>query len=55
MTLAYKLMKSGKKPYDIYQACGFSDYATFYRNYKLHFGHIPSLENEIEIIRDIKS
>ena len=52
---ARNMIRSGKKPCDVYTCCGFTDYATFYRNYKLHFGHIPSLENEIEIIRDIKS
>lgn len=52
---ARNMIRSGKKPCDVYISCGFTDYATFYRNYKLYFGHIPSAENEIEIIRDIKS
>lgn len=52
---ARNMIRAGKKPYDVYLSCGFTDYATFYRNYKLHFGHIPSAENKIEIIRDIKS
>lgn len=52
---ARSMIRSGKKPYDIYTSCGFTDYTTFYRNYRLHFGHIPSEENNNEIERKIKS
>ena len=55
LTEARNLIRSGKKPNDIYSLCGFSDYGTFYRNYKNHFGHIPSKENEYEIERKMKS
>lgn len=49
------LIRSGQKPIDIYSLCGFTDYGTFYRNYKNHFGHIPSRENEFEIERKMRS
>ncbi len=52
---AQRLIRTGIKPYEAYLLCGFTDYATFYRNYKNHFGHIPSLELETEIVREIKS
>ena len=55
LTEARNLIRSGHKPNDIYSACGFTDYGTFYRNYKNHFGHIPSKENEYEIERKMKS
>ena len=55
MTLAYKLIKAGEKPYNIYQACGFSDYATFYRNFKIQFGHAPSKEIINKPLRLIQS
>ncbi len=54
LAYAQRLIRTGKKPYDVYQKCGFSDYASFYRNYKKHFGYSPSSELEsntqIEII-----
>lgn len=34
-------MKKGKKPTDIYQECGFTNYSTFYRAYLAYFGHSP--------------
>lgn len=52
---ARNMIRAGQKPCQVYLSCGFTDYATFYRNYKLHFGHIPSEENNIEMIRDIQS
>ena len=55
LSKAQSMIKNGSKPYDIYLSCGFKDYATFYRNYKVHFGHIPSMETEKEIERKIKS
>jgi len=55
LAMARKMIRNGRKPYDVYFECGFKDYATFYRNYKLHFGHIPSMEMETEIERKIKS
>lgn len=49
------LIRAGQKPHDVFSLCGFTDYGTFYRNYKNHFGHIPSKENEFEIERKMKS
>ena len=46
LAYAQMLIRMGKKPYSIYQQCGFSDYASFYRNYKKHFGYAPSCELE---------
>lgn len=45
LRFARQLLLSGEKPYNIYLECGFSDYTSFYRNYKKLFGHPPSSEN----------
>ena len=52
---AQKLIRMGKKPSSVYTDCGFSDYATFFRNYSLHFGYKPSEENKIIKERKIES
>lgn len=52
---AQSLMSNGVKPYEAYLLCGFTDYATFYRNYRNYFGHAPSSELSSSIIREIKS
>ena len=49
LAYAQRLIRMGKKPYAIYHQCGFSDYASFYRNYKNHFGHSPSCELESNV------
>lgn len=51
LAYAQHLIRKGKKPYDMYQKCGFSDYSSFYRNYKNHFGNAPSydLKNDTRI------
>lgn len=49
LAYAQRLIKMGKKPYAIYADCGFSDYASFYRNYKKHFGYAPSCEEETDL------
>jgi len=38
---ARQLIMQGQKPTDVYTACGYGDYATFYRAYKAYFGHSP--------------
>jgi len=38
---ARQLILQGQKPTEIYTACGYGDYATFYRAYKSYFGHSP--------------
>ena len=52
---AQNMIRMGIKPYNAYLRCGFSDYATFYRNYKQHFGHTPSEELNTKLEREIKS
>lgn len=52
---AQNMLRTGTKAYDVYFSCGFTDYATFYRNYIQKFGHPPSRESAIEIERQIKS
>ena len=42
LLLADKRIASGEKPTFVYDKCGFSDYATFYRNYVAYFGKKPS-------------
>lgn len=37
-------IRSGCKPTQVYNVCGFQDYCTFYRNYVRHFGYPPSEE-----------
>ena len=44
LTMAQKTVRLGSNPTDIYANCGFSDYTTFYRSYKKHFGYPPSEE-----------
>lgn len=38
---ARQLILQGQKPTEIYTACGYGDYATFYRAYKSYFGTSP--------------
>lgn len=42
LLLARQQILQGAKPVEVYQALGFSDYTTFYRNYVAQFGHAPS-------------
>lgn len=42
MLLAERMISNGEKPTSVYEKCGFSDYTTFYRNYRAFFGHSPS-------------
>lgn len=39
--LAERLIKSGRKPTDIYTECGFSNYTSFYRAYSAYYGASP--------------
>ena len=52
---ARNLIRLGAKPTEIYLSCGFTDYATFFRNYKNQFGHPPSEEMGSCIERKIQS
>ena len=38
---AKELLKNGEKPTDVYVDCGFNDYCSFYRAYKLKFNLPP--------------
>lgn len=51
---AQKLIRMGEKPSAIFSSCGFSDYATFFRNYTSHFGYTPSQEDAIIANRKIE-
>lgn len=53
LLLAEKRILRGEKPTDIFTECGFDDYATFFRNYKKHFGISPSATAKTEITRVI--
>ena len=52
---ARDLIRLGGKPTDVYITCGFTDYVTFFRNYKNQFGHSPSEELKTQIQRKIES
>lgn len=55
LTLAQRAIRSGKKPTEICEQCGFQNYATFYRAYKQFFGHTPSEELAQKPIREFHS
>ena len=42
LLLAERMISDGERPTAVYERCGFSDYTTFYRNYRAFFGHSPS-------------
>lgn len=48
LNLAKKAIRSGQKPIEACMQSGFSDYSTFYRDYKNFFGHCPSDELDFE-------
>lgn len=39
---AHEMIKGGEKSTNAFRLCGFSDYATFYRNYTVFFGYSPT-------------
>ena len=49
---AQRLIRSGMLPIRAASEVGLDNYATFYRNYKKFFGHSPSEENMINIVRE---
>ena len=49
---AQRLIRSGTLPIRAASEVGFDNYATFYRNYKRFFGHSPSEENMINVVRE---
>ena len=42
LLLAERMISDGEPPTSVYEKCGFSDYTTFYRNYRAFFGKAPS-------------
>lgn len=55
LSLAQRKLRLGYKATNIYTDCGFADYSTFFRAYKNYFGHAPSEENNIDVVRKIQS
>ena len=53
LNLAKKAIRSGQRPIEACMQSGFSDYSTFYRDYKNFFGHCPSEELDFEPDIDI--
>ncbi len=54
LLLAQKELRDLAKPTEVYTHCGFSDYSSFYRAYKKHFGYPPSEELNQKIVRTIE-
>lgn len=46
LIMAQRLIRRGQRPTEVYSLCGFLDYATFFRNYKRHFGYPPNREGK---------
>lgn len=55
LTMAQRELRSGLKPTEVHMNLGFTDYTTFFRDYKKYFGHAPSEEIGMKIIRRIES
>ncbi len=52
MLLAREQILEGKKPTELYTACGYRDYSTFYRAYCQTFGHSPR-EEGVQTVSDV--
>lgn len=55
LAMARMALRTGARPMEVYRQCGFSDYSTFFRAYKNHFGHAPTIEAQTQAIRTINS
>ena len=55
LLLAQGYIRRGEKPTAVAGLCGFDDYATFFRNYKRHFGYSPSEENDSKSKKEINA
>ena len=53
LNLARKAIRAGQKPIEACMQSGFSDYSTFYRDYRNFFGHCPSDELNHEPDRSV--
>lgn len=49
---AKMLIRSGERPTDVYEQCGFSEYSSFYRAYKAKFGNSPE-QDKAKSIRSL--
>ena len=49
LLLARRKIRHGRGPVEVYRECGFTDYTTFYRNYKSFFGYEPKAEGDMPI------
>ena len=45
--LAYRRIRHGRRPSEVYAECGFSNYTTFYRAYTSYFGHSPKMQDSL--------
>ncbi len=55
LIMAQRAIRAGEKPTIIYSDCGFSDYSSFWRDYKKYFGIAPSEEQNRSITHVIRS
>ncbi len=55
LAIAQKELRMGAKATDVCLTCGFTDYSTFYRQYKNLFGRSPSDEKNSSLVREIYS
>lgn len=46
LLLAQQLLQQGQKPTEVFSACGYRDYSTFFRAYSKYFGHGPGSEQQ---------
>ncbi len=53
LLLAQRDLRMGYKPIEACSRCGFSDYSTFYRDYKNFFGYPPSSESKVPLYRSV--
>lgn len=53
LLLAQRDLRMGYKPIEVCIRCGFSNYSTFYRDYKEHFGYPPSAEKKVPLYRSV--
>ncbi len=54
LLLAQRDLRMGYKPIEVCTRCGFSDYSTFYRDYKDYFGYTPSKEKQVPLYRSVE-
>ncbi len=54
LLLAQRDLRMGYKPIEVCVRCGFSDYSTFYRDYKIQFGYPPSKERKVPLYRSVE-